>query len=266
MGTLNGQSHASAAPVRAARWRAPATREVVASAYPGYEGPVAVYGLQLHIANRVLEPILDRHLQPGGTVADLGCGSGTMLNQLRDRAGALVGVDLDPGAFHKYPDLDLRQGSIYDLPIESGTIDVATSKWVFEHLAEPERGIAEIRRILKPGGVAVIAAPNVLHPTMALSWALPTWVKQRALAFVDSIEEELVLPTYYRANTEPALDGGFERAGFAKLEFAYWGDPSYWLFSSQLFRLAERARAIGERVGPLRRLAMNLVGTYRAPG
>lgn len=265
MSALNGQPHAT--PVRTtARRRTLAPREVVASAYPGYDGPVSVYGLQVHIANRVLEPILDRYLRPGATVADLGCGSGTMLHQLCDRAGALVGVDLDDGAFYKYPDLDLRQGSIYDLPIESGTVDVATSKWVFEHLAKPERAIAEIRRILKPGGVAVIAAPNVLHPTMALSWALPTWVKQRGLSFVDSIEEELVLPTYYRANTERALDGWFGRFGFAKLEFAYWGDPSYWLFSSRLFRLAERARAIGERVGPLRRLAMNLVGTYRAPG
>lgn len=172
---------------------------------------------------------------------------------------------MDDAAFYKYPDLDLRKGTIYELPIESGTVDVVSSKWVFEHLAEPARAVAEIRRILKPDGVAVIAAPNVAHPSMALSWALPTRLKQRALSFVDGIQEDLVLPTYYRANTARALDRWFSGAGFAKLGFDYWGDPSYWLFSSPLFRFAEHARRAGEHVGPLRRLSMNLVGIYRAP-
>lgn len=242
----------------------PPTPATIKRAYPEYDGPVDVYQLQLHISNRVLDPILDRYVQPGDTVADLGCGSGTLLHRLRHRAGGLVGVDLDDAAFYKYPDLDLRKGTIYELPIDSGSVDVVSSKWVFEHLAEPARAVAEIQRILKPEGVAVIAAPNVAHPSMALSWALPTSVKQKALAFVDGIEEELVLPTYYRANTERALDRWFHGVGFTKLDFDYWGDPSYWLFSSTLFRLAEAARRAGSRVAPLRRLSMNLVGTYRA--
>lgn len=116
-----------------------------------YDGPVDVYQLQCHISNLALDPIFDRYLRPGDAVADLGCGSGTLLHRLRDRAGALVGVDMDDAAFYKYPDLDLRKGTIYELPIESGTVDVVSSKWVFEHLAEPARAVAEIRRILKPG-------------------------------------------------------------------------------------------------------------------
>lgn len=248
-----------------ARWRRPAAPETITRTYPEYDGSVDVYQLQLHISNRVLDPILHRYVRPGDAVADLGCGSGTLLHRLRHRAGPLVGVDLDDAGFYKYPDLDLRKGTVYEVPIESGTVDVVSSKWVFEHLAEPARAVAEIRRILKPEGVAIIAAPNLAHPTMALSWALPTRLKQRALSFVDGIQEELVLPTYYRANTERALDRWFRGAGFAKLEFDYWGDPSYWLFSSPLFRLAEHTRRVGQRVGRLRRLSMNLVGTYRAP-
>lgn len=265
MSATGAEPRASVPETSTAPWRRPAAPETITRAYPEYDGPVDVYQLQLHISNRVLDPILERYVRPGDTVADLGCGSGTLLHRLRHRAGAVVGVDLDDAGFYKYPDLDLRKGTIYEVPIESGTVDVVSSKWVFEHLDEPARAVAEIRRILKPEGVAIIAAPNVAHPSMALSWALPTRLKQRALAFVDGIQEDLVLPTYYRANTERALDRCFRGAGFAKLEFDSWGDPSYWLFSSPLFRLAERTRRIGRRVGPLRRMSMNLVGTYRAP-
>lgn len=256
--------------------------EVVQRRYPGFGGPVFVHELQAHIIRTVASPRLERHVPPGGVALDVGCGSGTMVKEMAKRAATAIGVDVDPAGFSKYPDLtvvdtddtaDLHRrpgghlvvANAYDLPLASGTVDVVTSRWMFEHLEEPGAAVAEIARVLRPGGVALIVVPNRLHPGILLSSVLPLRVKQWALESTSGIQEEMVLPTYYRVNTAGSLRGWFERSGFETVEIIHVADPSYWIFSRSLFEIAAGVGRVAARL-PLERFRMHMVGVFRHGG
>lgn len=54
---------------------------------------------------------------------------------------------LQPGS-----DISFRLGNVYELPFEDHSIDFAMARFVYQHLEEPSRATAEIKRVLKPGG------------------------------------------------------------------------------------------------------------------
>lgn len=252
--------------------------DVVRRRYPGFDGPVFVHELQAHIADKVAAPRLERYLPERGVAVDLGCGSGTSTRRMARQARTAVGVDISSGGFSKYPDLTIvsrdvadlseREGkflvetSLDEVPLASGSVDYVTSRWVFEHLEDPARAVREIRRLLKPSGVALIIVPNRLHPGILLSSLLPLRVKQWALGMTSGVQDDLVMPTYYRINTERAIRREFEQQGFETLEVIHVADPSYWLFSRSLFELATTLGRVATRL-PLARFRMHLVGVFR---
>ena len=258
----------------------PPSPEQIRGWYPGYDSPVFVHNLQAHLIGEVVDPLIEQYLPEGGVAVDLGCGSGTMVKQLSARAATAIGVDVDRGSFAKHTDLTivdddardidrlpgalLAQRSIYDVPVGDATVDFVTSRWVFEHIADPAAALREIFRILKPGGVALLVVPNRLHPGVFLSSLMPLRLKQIFLRSSSGVEEDLVMPTFYRINTERDLDRQFAAARFERLELHQVRDPSYWLFSRALFRVATLAGEAAERL-PLRRFRMHLIGVYRKP-
>jgi ArsR family transcriptional regulator len=97
------------------------------------------------------------------TVADLGCGTGQLLHRLAPHVGRLIGVD-NSGAMLKAarkrlgdtPNVELRDGDLLALPIDAGTCDAALLVLALSYLPEPQPVLAELARVLKPGGRAVI--------------------------------------------------------------------------------------------------------------
>lgn len=262
-------------------FRAPSL-DVVRQRYAGFGGPVFVHELQAHIVRTVVSPRLEQHVPRGGVALDIGCGSGTMVKELAERAATAIGVDVDPTGFRKYPDLSVvepgntaelyrRPGGhlvvadAYELPLASGTVDVVTSRWMFEHLERPGAAVAEIARVLRPGGVALVVVPSRLHPGILLSSLLPLRVKQWALETTSGVRENLVMPTYYRANTVGSLRRWFERSGFETLEVVHVADPSYWLFSRSLCQIASGLGRVAARL-PLDGFRMHIVGVFRRGG
>jgi ubiquinone/menaquinone biosynthesis C-methylase UbiE len=75
--------------------------------------------------------------------------------------GRVIGIDQKPAQFafaiEKAGDEQLnvyfKQANIYDLPFESRSFNAAFAHGLISHLAEPMRGLAEIRRVLKPGAL-----------------------------------------------------------------------------------------------------------------
>ena len=109
-------------------------------------------------------------LQPGDAVLDVGCGTGTLaleVARLVGRAGRVAGVD--PGteqiaharskAARRNVPIDFQIGVIEQLPFPDQTFDVVLSTLMMHHLPAPlkRQGLAEIARVLKPGGRLVIA-------------------------------------------------------------------------------------------------------------
>lgn len=98
-----------------------------------------------------------------GQVLDAGCGTGGMLTWLAQYAGShrVVGIDLSPTALEFCRERNhqqLTQGSIAELPFADSSFDLVTSFDVVQHVLNQGdvRAIAEIYRVLRPGGFAFV--------------------------------------------------------------------------------------------------------------
>src|SRR6266566_3471495 len=109
-------------------------------------------------------------LQPGEQVLDVGCGTGTLAMEVArrvGRAGRVAGVD--PGtqqiararrsAARRHVPIDFQIGMIEQLPFPDQSFDVVLATLMMHHLPASlkRQGLAEIARVLKPGGRLVIA-------------------------------------------------------------------------------------------------------------
>jgi SAM-dependent methyltransferase len=108
-------------------------------------------------------------LPAGGRILDLACGTGRIALPLAARGFDVAGLDISRRALEvarsTAPGLDLRNGDMRSLPWEDETFDGALNLWTafgyFEDQAEDERVLAEVARVLKPGGVFVLDTVNV---------------------------------------------------------------------------------------------------------
>ena len=97
------------------------------------------------------------------TVGDLGCGTGQMTAALAPFVAHVIAVDTSPAMLQaakkrlqSFDNVELRRGDLEALPIDDARLDAATLALVLHHLPEPERALAEVRRVLKPRGRLLI--------------------------------------------------------------------------------------------------------------
>ncbi len=97
-------------------------------------------------------------LPPGTRVLDAGCGEGVLVDEY---AGRLAIEGIDPN----YSSERVRSGSLMALPYADGTFDRALCLDVLEHLTfeQQPQALAELHRILKPGGELFVSVPNLAH-------------------------------------------------------------------------------------------------------
>jgi 2-polyprenyl-3-methyl-5-hydroxy-6-metoxy-1,4-benzoquinol methylase len=100
-----------------------------------------------------------------GVVADLGCSTGYLLEDLaraHPRA-QLVGVDVVAAGLRKAyletPQAALLLADVCDLPIGDESVSAVVSANMLEHVADDQQALTEIRRILVPGGLAALVVP-----------------------------------------------------------------------------------------------------------
>ncbi len=136
---------------------------------PGYSAPVLAFMKQRSAETHAsfFLPLL----KPGFRVLDAGCGPGTITLGLARRVapGQVMGIDIEDSQFQGAREEAIRESlnatfqkaSIYQLPFEDGTFDAVFSHAVLQHLSDPLRALTELRRVLKPGGVAGIKANDM---------------------------------------------------------------------------------------------------------
>ena len=104
------------------------------------------------------------HLRPGMRLLDVGCGPGTITFGLAEAVapGECVGLDLrsdvvalarDAADDRGAANVRFGAGSVYELPFPDAAFDAAFAHAVLMHLREPVRALAELRRVLRPGGL-----------------------------------------------------------------------------------------------------------------
>lgn len=103
--------------------------------------------------------IIDELSDVTGTVADVGCGNGVYVTRLREQRPELrvIGLDLSLG---------MRPTLVADaqsLPLPDASVDAALALHMLYHVPDIPRAIAELRRIVKPGGLLIASANGAGH-------------------------------------------------------------------------------------------------------
>ncbi|MFG2116642.1 methyltransferase domain-containing protein [Streptomyces sp. NPDC048718] len=96
----------------------------------------------------------------GSAVVDVGCGAGRAVTEMAGLGARVIGVDISEEmlteARRRRPEGDFRRADAEQLPFEEGELDAYRADKVFHELEDPARAVAEARRVLAPGGRAVL--------------------------------------------------------------------------------------------------------------
>jgi SAM-dependent methyltransferase len=108
-------------------------------------------------------------------VLDAGCGDGLFTRVVA--APEVVGVDNAPAMVARARErgVDAREADIHDLPFEDSTFDVVVCNWTLYHLQDVDRGVAELARVLRPGGRFVGIYNRDHHMEELWSRVRPEW-------------------------------------------------------------------------------------------
>lgn len=122
------------------------------------------------------EPLVAEILDPlpAGVALDAACGSGRFTTALAARGHRVVGVDSSPDmlahARRRVPEAAFLLGDLHRLPLPDDTVDVAVCALALTHLPDLRPAIAELARVLRPGGHLVLSD---IHPESVLRGSVP---------------------------------------------------------------------------------------------
>ena len=181
---------------------------------------------ELRYCQEEFEDTLDSALQPETRWLDLGCGHNVLPpwraeseRRLTARPRQAVGLDFDLPSLRNHETISqLVRGDISHLPFRDETFSLVTSNMVFEHLAEPEAQLREIRRVLAPGGELIFLTPNTAGYTTTAARILPDFLKTKIIHFFEGREEHDVFPTFYRINSPRRIRKALEESGLVPKE------------------------------------------------
>jgi len=154
-------------------------------------------------------------LAPGQRVLDVGCGPGAFVAELVTRvgAGAVAAVDPSPtfvaAVRSRFPGVDVRAASAEDLPFPGDMFDLVCAQLVVHFMADPARGIAEMARVARPGGVVAASVWDFVGARAPVS---PFW--EAAASVLGSVEDESGLAGAGRGQ----LTSIFESVGLLDVE------------------------------------------------
>jgi len=148
-------------------------------------------------------------------VLEVGGGPGELAERMQRELGATVSfLDLSPRMVElaQARGVAAQVGDIQELPFEDGTFDTVVAAWMLYHVPDLDRGLAEVARVLQPGG-ALVAVTNSIHHLEELrdlvghpdSWA-ETFSREngesylgRHFAHIDRFDLEIVVTVRDRA-------------------------------------------------------------------
>src|SRR2546423_10245454 len=128
----------------------------------------------------------------GQRVLDVGCGPGALTSELVDRVGASKVAAVDPSeqfvaaARERQPGVEVRHAAAEELPFADGEFDAALAQLVVHFMAEPVRGLAEMARVTRTGGVVSPCVWGHGGPRAAPTPLLPAGPRLHPYALAES--------------------------------------------------------------------------------
>jgi SAM-dependent methyltransferase len=148
------------------------TFDVTADAYARFMGRYAD-----PLAELFADLVLDAgDLGADDKILDVGCGPGTVTAVLAARLGVgrIAAVDPSPtlvaSARDRFPAADVREATAEQLPFDDGAFGAAVCQLVVPFMADPHRGLAEMSRVVRDGGVVAACAWDAAEGPMASYW------------------------------------------------------------------------------------------------
>jgi SAM-dependent methyltransferase len=207
----------------------------------------------------VYDGILARLTGPHARWLDGGCGRNDAIEEFP--CGLTAGIDVyrHPEALHTSPN-HLVLGDMSLLPFREGTFTLVSLNTVVEHFEHPSASLAEIRRVLAPGGHLLIHTTNTLSPLIMLGRLLPEPVRLAFMKRGFGAKDRDVFRAFHRLNTETAFRriDGFEVVECHAIQDLNWSNRGVFLCLLAVHLLT--------RLPGLRKLRTNLVVLLRKTG
>jgi ubiquinone/menaquinone biosynthesis C-methylase UbiE len=126
------------------------------------------------------------------SLLDCGCGNGGVARILHRRVREVTAIDVEPsGDWRDDAGLMFLVADAERLPFEHETFDLVHSKDSLHHMSSPQHALAEYRRVLKPGGSALIVEANrfnpIFYPHMTLALGHEHFTRGRFRALVRTV-------------------------------------------------------------------------------
>ncbi|MDB4947850.1 MAG: SAM-dependent methyltransferase [Gemmatimonadetes bacterium] len=151
----------------------------------------------------------------GGTLVDVGCGTGALWGRLAERFDRYVGVDA--ARYDGFPadgELVLADLDAPELPLPAGAADVVAAVETIEHLENPRAFVRSLARLARPGGWIIVTTPNQLSLLSKATLLL----KNRFNAFQDAS-----YPAHLTALLEVDLRRIAAECGLTEIAIEYTG-------------------------------------------
>jgi SAM-dependent methyltransferase len=202
----------------------------------------------------VYEALVDKLVAPGCEWLDVGGGHAIfphnrgLARELAARSRRTVAIDPSESV-HKNTFVHERVQSFVE-DYDPGTqFDLATMRMVVEHVSDPEKFVAALARLVKPGGTAVVFTVNRWSPISVLSGLVPFALHHPIKRLFWGGEEKDTFPVHYRMNTPGKLRRLFDAAGFEERALAKLDDLSLFgrfkLLSALELRVWSALRRLG---------------------
>jgi SAM-dependent methyltransferase len=210
-------------------------RELWAGRAPAYEVGFA------QLTAYTVPFLLDAASVSAGTkVLDVGTGPGVVAAGAAGRGAEVAAVDADPEmvatASRNVPGLDARVAVLPGLPFEDAAFDVVVGNFVINHVGEPGRAVAELRRVLRPGGRLALTC-WVMPGTGALAIVRDA-VDRAGVPWPDDIPQSPFMEYGERAAFERLVrEAGFADAVAESLTWRHITDPEEWWRTGALSRV-----------------------------
>ena len=179
----------------------------------------------------------------GDIVLDLAAGTATSSQPFRDRGAYVVPCDFSLGMLRvgraRQPDLPLTAGDALHLPFADESFDAATMSFGLRNVADVDRALAELHRVVRPGGRLVVC--EFSHPT----WApLRTVYSEYLMGALPSVARRVSSnPDAYVYLAESIQAWPDQPALAARMQAAKWTDVSWLNLTGGIVALHRGRRA-----------------------
>jgi ubiquinone/menaquinone biosynthesis C-methylase UbiE len=202
---------------------------------------------------------LIRALPEGGTLLDIGCGTGLFVEKYIRHGGTAVGIDISERmvcqARKRCTGCEFIVGNGGQIPFCDGSFDAISSVLVFSYVKEPEEMLAETFRVMKPGGAIALCTlgKKLLTRSIPALYQIGEKIKVKHVVMKDFGER------YYNEEEMQVL---FSQAGYTDIKVK-WCSFAHIDMIDPLFNLASKIEPFVEKRVP--QLAYNIFVSAKKP-